>query len=102
MFMGRARFLFARGFFFLLLLFFFASFVGDQTKTSARQVPVGTLNQATCNVYSAKAFDLLFSLLCVKKIFSFGFNEAFDSTTVDGAMGNSTTAIRGLQVMVRV
>ena len=43
--------------FFKLLVFF--SFVGDQTKTPLGQVLVGTLNHATCNVYSPKAFEAL-------------------------------------------
>ena len=52
--MGRARFLFYTRF-----IYFFFSFVGDQTKTPLGQVLVGTLNHATCNVYSPKAFEAL-------------------------------------------
>ena len=33
--------------------------MGDQTKTSLDQVLVGTLNHATFNVYSPKAFKVL-------------------------------------------
>ena len=69
--MGRARFLFytrfifnraawgrGRGSWFTRGSFFF-SFVGDQTKTPLGRILVGTLNRATCNVYSPKAFEAL-------------------------------------------
>ena len=38
---------------------FFFSFVGELTKTPLGQMLVATLNHATCNVYSPKAFEAL-------------------------------------------
>ena len=66
----KARFQPHRGF-----LFFF-SFVGDQTKTPLGQVLVGTLNHATCNVYSIKAFEELI-LINVTHIIFFTVSEIY-------------------------
>ena len=55
--MGRARFLFYTRFIFFLVLSV------TRPSPSLGQVLVGTLNHATCNVYSPKAFETLIHIV---------------------------------------
>ena len=72
----------ARGLFF----YFFLVLSVTRRRPPLSQVLVGTLNHATCNVYSPKSFWNIntrkcyryCSLHCVQNIFSFGFIKALD------------------------
>ena len=67
-------------------IIFFSVFSVTRPRPPHGQGLVGILNDATCNVYSPKAFETsihenvtYYVLYCVGNIFSFGFIEALDS-----------------------